>query len=265
MLHSNDLLTLDELAETICINKSSVVRKRGLSEYFVKHYSEGKGRPISLYSRDVLSLWGRETSMQQNATISNNREIRSDRNKPRKPSGASDAVKIELDESIKKLTYDFYMRQPKSKMDIKQCVSDAVYTYIQSNGAIEGFGTDRLNAIEHMIDYYYKKRIMNPGNNSFFNGYFIEENWEHEHILKWGKKEFQRRIVNNRWEYLELFHDLDLIGRNHGAGDLWFIDGTGFKAWVSLRGKKTLINYMVVFCALTGYPMHVLPVRSESA
>ena len=253
----NSGYTVDDLVNITGRAKSTVRQKRGLSNFLLGEAPNpsGRGANIKIFKKDAIHLWlprqQNETIMQSNTKP--NRKNRSDRGSGRK-------LEIETEVKIITSTFGKYMSQAQSK-NIRESCLNATLEYAEINGEIPNFPNPYV-----LAEYLYQKRIMRK--DKYFVGFAHKGNWKLRHKKRWQKKSFNNLMPYNRWDYIALFTDAGLLGKGYGAAKLWVIDGTQFDAWVKVKvdgeDESQLISYLQIMDGLTGYPLLVQPIKSES-
>jgi len=265
------MITTVEIAERVNISRRSVLRKHGIDAYYIKEerIPNHTGRPIKYYDTKVLGLWNQDCEI----IIPKPQKLRKERDDyglPRDPHSWNREERMNLLNIIVSHTKELWLSQAREN-NVFQCCLDACTEYTNINGIIEDFHApgklkkERKMARNYIYDiavYFYQKFIVR--NDSIHKGFFFKDNWLTEHRKIYNKRGTNDRMPKNRWDYLSLFHDYNLIEKGVGAGDLWVIDGSDLDSWVLVDGKPTKVKYIKVMCGITRFPLLVKPVTGES-
>jgi len=243
--------TIDDLAAITGRAKSTIVRKRGLDQFLlgIAPNPAGRGPYLKIFRKDAVHLWLPNYKQQQIEEIRMPRKKRNDRGFSRKLPG-------EIEVRLIANTFQKYMSQAQVA-NIRESALQATLEYCTINGAVDNFNTPH-----ELAEFVYQKRIMRK--DQYFVGYAHRGNWKLRHKRRYQKKQFNNLMPTNRWDYIALFTDAGLLRKGMGAAKMWVIDGSQFDAWVDINGKKTLFSYLQIFDGITGYPLLVQPIESES-
>jgi hypothetical protein len=279
-----DELTLDELVDQIegVRHKNEITRKPFYEDFATNNYlKQGRGRPKRLISSDILKMFPGTAQPKPKDNIKAVVRRTTNKGKPRLPFPGEHDLNIAIEKEINDLALSLYLGGS-MKNAIRICCEASVNEFIIQNedkypreriegkqyldGLPEGF-----KSIQAMQGYYYKRMM---DNNNSFTGHKFEGNWVKLFKDKNRVKSSQKEVEKLRYDKLPLLSSFGLIGSGFGAGQMWFIDGTGFDALMVVddpsgtskkKSEIKKINMMLIICAITGKVLNAKPIRSESA
>jgi hypothetical protein len=283
-LNCRDELTLDELVDMIpgVRHKSEITRKPFFDDYDTGNYlKQNQGRPKKLISSDILKMFPGTKEPNPEQSIKAVVRRTTHEGEPRKPFPGEYKLNIAIEKEVIDLTLQLYLGGSMEN-GIRICCEASVNEFIIQNedkypheiiagrqyldGLPEGF-----KSIQAMQGFYYKR--IND-NTKFYTGYKHRDNWVTLFKDKNRVKSSQKEVEKLRYDKLPLLSSFGLIGSGYGAGQMWFIDGTGFDALMVVddpsgtskkKSEIKKINMMLIICAITGKVLNAKPIRSESA
>lgn len=249
-----NLLTISDIVNVTGMSRRSI-DKRPIKKFVVAKIIFN-GRPTNRYSEDVLKLFNININTSASHTSDNLKKTRSDCAIPRKPTGLTLDQRIDLDKKVTDLAKIKYLSQS-DKFNIRGAVELACKIIVEKDNLAKGF-----DSVEDMIDYYYYKRLMRK--DKYYVGAVYLENWR----LLW-ESNFNLHKLNDLmpkkvWDYYSLMELEGLVGEGFGAGSMWVMDATQLDLWVSYKGKKELKSFFCILDLVTGFPLLVNPIESES-
>ena len=239
------MLTTGDLAVMRGVSERAIQKNKSLEQFIVgqSNCTKHGGHPTKIYSDDVLKYFNIDIPIMTERQRMSARSERSDIGHGRKLDS-----KYELD-LINKIKIR-YLSQCQIN-NLRRCVNEEIKILEEIPA---GFDLDSFS------DYIYFKRIARKDKNG--EGVGVRDNWRLLHQESWNKIEMNNKTAKLRWENLELWHNLGLIGEGFGAGTFWVIDGTQLDAWVKNEdGKPCLRSYLHVLDGITRFPMAFVPLE----
>ena len=246
-----EVLTLEKISDITGFSKVTVYKK--LLKYNIGNTTADStgGRPQKLYRlSDIAQIFNLNLTAPPSdaAQYAGERSLRSDR-------GLSRKGDISLEKKIVAEIKEMYLSQGKIE-NVYLCAQWVCIKY------------DRDQKFEHYpnpydaADYYYFSRIMR--NDGGYKGYYYKDNWKGQWKDLWQKGQHNNMLPINRWDWISILTEAGMIGEGFGAGDFRVIDATKFDAWTRKDGKSSMFWYYQMLCPITGFPMLVAPMASET-
>lgn len=268
-LNSPTLVTREQLCNVLDLNKSYLSRVDGLDDFSVGVIPNptGKGRSVSIYREEVINLLPKRLQQKwieckgAKQKLTGIRKSRNDHGTPRVPKAESKERRIEIENEIVHAALEYYVSQ-----NLIDSIKTAVWYSVRDWLAYNDLPAD-FKSPTKMMEYYYHKRVMRK--DKHFTGYAIRDNWNDKQAAFRDARKTAKFNGNTSWEWIEIFHSENLLGRGYGAGDLWFIDGTKMDCYVEIRkgnSKKVVrLNLLLIVCLFTGQILAIRPVPSENS
>jgi hypothetical protein len=253
------MLTTSELALRAGVSQRAVQKRADdLEPYFIKYDNSGRGRPERIYSNDALAVFMPGSVLPESYNETELRKMRQDRGKARKK------IKNELD--LKNRILEEYLS---NALDDIQAACSKICKDMWCEDYARQFETPRK-----MSRYYYQKRLMrndyaknarSDGESwrTGFIGIAHRERWKEQWQRKWKRKDSALIAQpTNRYNYLDIFEELQLAGEGYGAGRfIVFDDHTSdsfmYKDQPGYPGQ--LPKGLIAIDMLTGMPLDFEP------
>lgn len=237
-------LTLQDLMSITGCSRQAIAKRRDLDLYTIGTESRG-GRPAKLYAPGVLKLWGIEDAVVERPEEEQMRKIRADEGLPRKCS-------LEQWSAIVERVKALYMNnaQPNLKLACEQARREL--------GA-EGIGV----SFNLYAKLWSTRRSRATG--EYLSPYRAEK-WDIVREKHWKKLDRAKTLPSLNYDYMGLFESMGIAGEGFGALAFWSLDGHSADAWARKdNGKGAMPNALYIRDALTGYPLWIEEIRTETS
>lgn len=236
--------TAAQIASLVNVSERSVQRRSGIDDYLIGTLPGG-GRPAKVYDPQVLTIFGKEAPA---AMIQPERvhKVRSDRGCPR-------TCGIEEWDAVLNRTQGLYMAN--AQPNLRMACEHALQQLKQ-----EGVPVTQTPA------QVYSKLTRRSKDNSRETSPFYLENWELLHETTWRKKNTALALPTLYYDWQSIFESENLAGPGYGAMRFWSMDGHKGDVWTTdATGKSKFAYFIYIRDGLTGFPLHVEEVDSESS
>jgi hypothetical protein len=241
------------------LSERAIHKRKGIEAFLIgQDLNQGKsgGRPAKLYSAEALKLWMRPAeATTEYATPKPKRKRRNDCTMPRK-------CTPEQWTKIVRRVQGLYLAN--AQQNLKLACEEGV-RQLREEGEVIGLNVYR--------------RLFNKAKDEHFHFYLSEfwrDNWRELHRAKWQKLNHRHDLGTNGYDWPKFFERAGWAsgpteaGPGYGAGRVWVIDGRSSDAWARTtdsRDPRTmkLPNALYIRDGLTGYPLWIEPIESESA
>lgn len=243
-MHSNGY-TADDIARLVSISERSVRRRSGIEQYILGTLSTGRGRPVTVYTREVLALWGRLPDDLQ--TTDRKRSQRSDWGCPRTCSPEQWAAVILA-------VRGFYMGNAQANLRL-------ACEQAERQAAAAG-----VEIPVSAAQIYKRLTCRNVAPDGLPISEYYRDNWEMIRRSGLRKKDMSLQTVTARYDWLRVFETIGWAGAGYGALRGWSIDVRKNDVWTrDESGHGEFGAAIYVRCALTGFPLWVEPVETETS
>jgi hypothetical protein len=244
-MHSNGY-TSGDIAQLLHITERSVRKRQGIEQYILGTMSVGRGRPVTVYSSGVLDLWGRLPDDLQ-TTTERKRSQRSDWGTPRNCTPEQWAGVILA-------VREFYMGNAQANLRL-------ACEQAERQAAAAGV---RLPISAPQI--YKRLTCRNTAPDGLPISEFYRDNWEMIRRSGLRKKDISLQTVTARYDWHSVFESLGWAGAGYGALRGWSIDVRKNDVWTrDADGRGEFGAAIYIRCVLTGYPLWVEPVETETS
>ncbi|MEP7217634.1 MAG: hypothetical protein ABI876_01895, partial [Bacteroidota bacterium] len=239
-----NLMTAEDIAGRVGVSKRAVLKRAGIDQFVADRASRG-GRPVNLYTATALSLWGIQTTTPSPAD--KQRKGRSDHGAPRKCSAESWQLLTETARAL-------YMASAQGNLRL---ACEQTCRQLAAQGVIVPITHKQL---------YKRLTCKNTGTDGLPISEFYRENWEAIRSSGLRKKDLALKVVTARYDWLSIFESCGWAGEGFGALRVWSIDVRHGDAWsIGDDGKPHLPSAVYIRCGLTGMPLMVYPIETESS
>ncbi len=253
-----DLITIDQIAVVCDISRRAVTKKKGTQAFFGGYIIKANGQRIKGYTSNVTLQW---IDSPEKAKVA----LEKLRRKPRNDKGKTRKISAEIEKEFADKIFEEYMNQARAD-NMLSCCRDAAYKMLLKYGNIGKYIEE-----EALAQYFYKQRLKRK--TGTYVGIAHRDKWEMLHKSKYNMKAMNNYLPKNSYNYFAMLMNAELIGKGFGSSDLWVIDGTQLDAWIaveklqangSYKRVHVLVNYIKIMDGVTGYPLIIMPIESES-
>ena len=237
-----NLMTADQIAGSVGIDKRRVFTKKGIDNYFAGIFPNpsGTGRPVKMYRPEALSLWGKSENQIVEANKKVERKGRDDKG------GVRWTTPEKLKEAIE-LTKQLYINNAQANL-VLACEKAANKMHmVEGYEAITG---ERLHRRLQRKDKYFRSE-------------FFQENWEMIRQKGFKVKDFALNAGGSiRYDNWRIMETAGVANRGNGACQVIVIDDFKRDVWVKKQGLLEMPGGIAYLDGISGYPLLILPAPS---
>ncbi|MEI6091021.1 MAG: hypothetical protein WCR42_11250, partial [bacterium] len=238
-----ELVNADYIAAKAGITAKSVYKKKGLDLYKVEQTipsPTGKGRPVTLYKIEALSLYNVLPSKYESSEMQKTRKKRTDEGRPR-------TISPELWEIGVPLIRNAYINNATGDCRL---MCERVCAHLHDIGHTQADP-----------DKFYKA-IMRKETARDMYGVFHTENWKELHARNMHRSNTTLTSATPGYDRFSILMNAGLAGKGFGACRIIVIDDFKRDAWVNLDGTPTMPEGLAFIDGLTGFPLLYEPCTS---
>jgi hypothetical protein len=245
MILRSDGITAGDIARQLNLSERSIRKRNGIDRFIVGRFATGRGRPVTLFSREALSLWGVESATAEPRV----RSERSDWGVPR-------CCTPEQWEAICLSVRELYMANAQANLRLA------------CEQAVRRAGMSGVDLPMNANQIYKRLTCKNVAPDGLAMSSFYRDNWEVIRRSGLRKKDIALEIATKRYGWLPIFESAGWAGAGFGAMRGWSIDVRKNDIWTTPNDRSGGPEFgaaMYIRCALTGYPLWVEPVKTETS
>lgn len=245
MILRSDGITAGDIARRLNLSERSIRKRNGIDQFIIGQFATGRGRPVTLFSREALSLWGVESVTAEPRV----RSERSDWGVPR-------CCTPEQWEAICLSVRELYMANAQANLKLA------------CEQAVRRAGMSGVELPVTAAQIYKRLTCKNTAPDGLAMSPFYRDNWEVIRRSGLRKKDIALEIATHRYNWLDIFENLGWAGAGFGAMRGWSIDVRKNDVWTTPNDRSSQAEFgsaMYIRCVLTGYPLWVEPVQTETS
>ena len=252
MLHNNqdsygltakDLAFRIRLATGEDITERAIHKRFGIDRYLVGTRNHG-GRPAKIYSTEALHLWRIDPGT---IDLAKGRRGRSDHGAPRNCSPNTWQMIVEVVKGL-------YLSnaQPNLKLAVEHAEKQ-----LRQQGVVFEITAKQI---------YKRLTCRNAAPDGLPISEFYRDNWEIVRKSGLRKKDVALSTATARYDWLSVFESTGWAGPGFGAMRCWSIDVRHADTWaIGSDGQPSLPSAVYIRCGLTGQPLWIEPIETESS